>query len=353
MFFADPAAARPGTAPGRRPAARATSVRPMTTTPHTSAPPVALVAGGSRGLGLLIVRELVSRGYRVALCGRTLATAEEAAREVGATAYRCDVSDRDDVLDLVRRVEAELGPVEVLIHVAGIIQVGPAETMTLEHFDEAIGTMLTGPVQLAWAVLPGMRARGHGRIGVVSSIGGKVAAPHLLPYVTAKFGAVGFTEGLAAELAGTGVTATTLVPGLMRTGSHEGAKFTGDHGAEFAWFGTAASLPLLSMDAERAARHMVDGVLEGKPVVQLSWTTHLATRLHGLTPTLTVHLMGIMNRLLPSAPSGMPFAGTPDTPTSVAVPGHEAAKQLSSGAATAVRTLTTLGRRAAGRLNQR
>ncbi|SOC57982.1 SDR family NAD(P)-dependent oxidoreductase [Ornithinimicrobium cerasi] len=325
----------------------------MTISPSTSTQPVALVAGGSRGLGLIIVRELISRGYRVALCGRTLETAQEAAREVGATAYRCDVQDRDDVFDLVRRVEEELGPVEVLIHVAGIIQVGPAETMTLDHFDDAIGTMLTGPVQLAWAVLPGMRARGHGRIGVVTSIGGKVAAPHLLPYVAAKFGAVGFTEGLAAELAGTGVTATALVPGLMRTGSHEGALFTGDHGAEFAWFGTAASLPLLSMDAERAARHMVDGVLEGKPVVQLSLMTHLATRFHGLSPTLTVHLMGIMNRLLPSSPAGMPFAGTADTPTSVPVPGREAARQLSAGASSAVRTLTTLGRRAAARFNQR
>ncbi|GAA5159500.1 SDR family NAD(P)-dependent oxidoreductase [Ornithinimicrobium tianjinense] len=320
---------------------------------QTPTQPVALVVGGSRGLGLIIVKDLVSRGYRVALCGRDLATAEEAAREAGATAYRCDVREREQVFDLVRDVERDLGAVDVLIHVAGIIQVGPAETMTLEHFDAAVGTMLMGAVNAAWAVLPGMRERGHGRIGVVTSIGGKVSPPHLLPYATAKFGAVGFTEGLAAELAGTGVTATTLVPGLMRTGSHEGATFTGDHAAEFAWFGPAASLPLLSMDAERAARRMVDGVLDGKPVVQLSAMTHLATRFHGLSPTLTVHLMSVMNRLLPSSPSGMPFAGTPDSPASVAVPGREAKRALSTGAAATVRTLTTLGRRAADRFNQR
>lgn len=325
----------------------------MTTTPDLPTQPVALVAGGSRGLGLIIVRELISRGYRVALCGRDLATAEEAARDVGATAYRCDVADREQVFEMVRRVEAELGPVEVMIHVAGIIQVGPAETMTLEHFDDAVGVMLMGAVNMSWAVLPSMRQRGHGRIGVVTSIGGKLPPPHLIPYATAKFGAVGFTESLAAELAGTGVTATTLVPGLMRTGSHEGALFTGDHSAEYAWFGPSASLPLISMDAERAARHMVDGVLEGKPVVQLSWLTHLGSRVHGLSPTLVVHLIGIVNRLLPSSPSGMPFAGSADSPASVPVPGREAERGLSSGAASAVRTLTTLGRRAAQRFNQR
>lgn len=325
----------------------------MTTSPARSAQPVALVTGGSRGLGLIFVQQLLDRGYRVALCGRDLERAQQAAREVGAHGYACDVSDRDQVYDLVRDVEADLGPIEVLIHVAGVIQVGPAESMTLEHFDEALGSILMGAVNSAWAVLPGMKERGHGRIGVVTSIGGKLSPPHLLPYSTAKFGAVGFTEGLAAELAGTGVTATTLVPGLMRTGSHEGASFTGNQAAEFAWFGPAASLPLLTMSADRAVRRMLDGVLEGKPLVVLSAMSHVGMRLHGLSPTLTVHLMSIANRLLPSAPSsGMPFARASEAPTSVAVPGREAKKQLSAPAGAVVRTLTTLGRRAGKRFNQ-
>lgn len=321
----------------------------------TSSRPVALVAGASRGLGLLIATELSSRGYDVAICSRTRAEVDRGAemiRQVVAgggggsvpqvRSYVCDVADREAVGQLVADVERDLGPVEVLMTVAGVIQVGPAETMTLEHFDQAVGTMLMGPVQLTWAVLPGMRARGRGRIGTVTSIGGKVAAPHLLPYDTAKFGAVGFTEGLAAELMGTGVTATTIVPGLMRTGSHERASFTGDHAAEFAWFGPAASLPLITMGAERAARKMVDGVLDGRPVVILTPMAWLGTRVHGLMPATTVRLMGLMNQLLPKAPG--------EADDSVAVEGRQTSSARRNPV---VRTLTTLGRRAARRFNEK
>lgn len=333
----------------------------MTTT--QSSRPVALVAGASRGLGLILARQLVQRGYDVAVCARSgddlrvavemlegVAVEDEAgpgSTQGGAVAprvrsYVCDVSDREAVHRLVSDVERDLGPVEALFAVAGTIQVGPAETMTLEHFDEAVGTMLMGPVQLAWAVLPGMRARGRGRIGTVTSIGGKVAAPHLLPYVTAKFGAVGFSEGLSAELAGTGVTATTIVPGLMRTGSHERALFTGDRPAEFAWFGPAASLPLLSVDAERAARRMVDGVLAGRTTVVVTPLAWLGMRVHGLIPATTVRAMGLVVRMLPDAP------GSPtDSDT---VQGRRAAQVLDSSV---VRALTTLGRRAAARFNER
>lgn len=306
---------------------------------------MALVAGGSRGLGLLIARELLDRGYAVAVCARNGAETDAGAGLLAShgrvRAYACDIQDRDQVQELVSSVERDLGPVEVLLAVAGVIQVGPAESMTLDHFDEAVGTMLWGPVQLAWAVLPGMRRRGSGRIGTVTSVGGKVAPPHLLPYVTAKFGAVGFSEGLTAELAGTGITATTVVPGLMRTGSHERAMFTGDQSAEFAWFGPAASLPLLSMNAERAARKIVDGVLAGRPLVVLTPLAKVGIRVHGLAPATTVRVMGLAARLLP---------GPPDPAVGATVPGRAASRRLDSRV---VGVLTTLGRRAAGRFNQR
>ena len=145
----------------------------------------------------------------------------------------CDVRDRSAVVDLVEEVEDTIGPIDVLLSVAGIIEVGPAEAMTPETYDDAIDTMTRGPIHAALAVLPGMRRRGRGRIGTVTSIGGMVSPPHLLPYATAKFGAVGFSDGLAAALSGTGVTATTVVPGLMRTGSHQRARFSGDAAAEY------------------------------------------------------------------------------------------------------------------------
>ncbi|WP_040162277.1 SDR family NAD(P)-dependent oxidoreductase [Nigerium massiliense] len=305
---------------------------------------IALVAGASRGLGLLIARDLLERGYDVAISARDSQELDAAKAQLDGVGPRvvalpCDVRDADAVRALVADVEGALGPLDVAVHVAGIIQVGPAVAAELSHFDDAIDTMLRGPIHLAWAVLPGMRDRRRGRIGVVTSIGGVVAPPHLLPYSTAKFGAVGFTEGLAVELSGTGVTASAIVPGLMRTGSHRRARFFGDAPHEYAWFGPAASLPLLSMDARRAAARMVDGVLAGKPVVQVGLLARVASRVHGLLPGTTVRALGIGSRLLPSA--------RPDQ--SDLVEGREASEQLGSGI---VRRLTTLGDRAARRHNE-
>lgn len=310
-----------------------------------STEPVALVVGASRGLGLLIARELVGRRRRVVVAARDGADLDVAVEKLGGEAHAekriCDVRDREAVHRMVEDVEASVGPIETVITVAGIIQAGPAESMTFEHFEDAIDTMTWGPVNVALTVLPHLRERGHGHIGTVTSIGGMVSPPHLLPYATAKFGAVGFSDGLAASLAGTGVSATTIVPGLMRTGSHERARFTGDAAAEYAWFAPAASLPGISMDAERAARRIVSAVLEGKPMVVLTPLAWLGIRVRGLAPGTTTRLMGVANRLLPGAPAR---GGTE------AVEGHEADRRLDSRV---VDALTTLGRRAASRYNER
>ncbi|MEO7587863.1 MAG: SDR family NAD(P)-dependent oxidoreductase [Arachnia sp.] len=305
--------------------------------------PVAIVMGASRGLGLLMATELAQRGHDVAICARNAESLERAAEQLrvhgGAVLpITCDVTDHEDVEAFVARVSRELGPVDVAIHVAGVIQVGPLEAVTREHFAASINIMLWGPINMALAVLPSMRERRHGRIGVVTSIGGKLSAPRLLPYATAKFGAVGFTEGLSAELAGSGVTATTLVPGLMRTGSHGRAQFFGDAEKQYAWFGPAASLPLLSMDAERAARIMVDAVLKGKPVKLVSALSHVATRAHGLAPNLTVRLNQALSLLLPKGTS------------SETVDGVDAARNLKPDGI--VSKLTKLGDRAAARFNE-
>lgn len=308
---------------------------------------VALVAGASRGLGLLIARELGRRGYRPVLWARdedelTWAVETLAGEGVAADAVVCDVRDHERVEQLVAEIERETGPIDVAIHVAGIIQVGPLDALTRSHFEEAVAVMQWGPINVALAVLPGMRRRRRGRIGVVSSVGGLVSVPHLLPYSTAKFGAVGFTRGLTAELAGTGVTATTVVPGLMRTGSHLRATFTGDQPAEYAWFAPGASLPLLSMDAETAARRIVQGVLRGRSMVILTPLAKIGVRLNGLMPATTSVVMKIVSTALPSTPvrdtGGAAGPGT--------VEGHRARARLRSGV---VERLSTLGNRAARR----
>lgn len=306
--------------------------------------PVAVVLGASRGLGLLISRELLRRGHRVVIGARDadeLASARELLVDDGTVLTEvCDVRDRHEVGALVGMVEREIGPIEVMVTVAGIIQVAPLESLTLQHFEDAVDTMAWGPIHAAMTVLPAMQRRGRGRIGTITSIGGMVSPPHLLPYATAKFAAVGFSDGLAAALSGKGVTATTVVPGLMRTGGHVHAQFGGDADKEYAWFAPAASLPLLSMDAERAARRIVNGILTGRPMVVLTPLAWAGIRVRGLAPGTTTRLMGVAGRLLP----GTPARGGP-----ALVEGRAARRQLGSRL---VDRLTRLGDRAASRTNE-
>ncbi len=308
--------------------------------------PVALVAGASRGLGLLVARELAARGCTVVGLSRSpesLALAREQMAGWGheLVTYAVDVTDAARLEEVVRRAEDEVGPIDVAVHVAGVIQVGPAESMTREHYEQAIGIMLWGPINLALAVLPGMRQRRRGRIGIVTSVGGTVSVPHLLPYSTAKFGAVGFCEGLRAELTGSGVTATTIIPGLMRTGSHVAAEFTGDQAAEYAWFAPGASLPGVAIDAERAASAIADGVLAGRGQVVLSPLAQVGMRVAGAAPGLTGSILGVVAHLLPAAPT--------DPTSTVTVDGHTARARLDSPL---VEKLTTLGTRASSRFNE-
>src|SRR5919206_367479 len=148
----------------------------------------------------------------------------------------------------------------------------------------ALVVMFWGTVLPTLTALPHLRRAG-GRIVTITSIGGKVASPHLLPYACAKFAAVGFSEGLAAELAREGVRVTTVVPGLMRTGSPVNAFFKGRAAREYSWFTLADSMPGLSMDAERAARRIVTGMQRGRTEITLTLPAKLAVRVHGVMPS--------------------------------------------------------------------
>ncbi|HEV2735590.1 MAG TPA: SDR family NAD(P)-dependent oxidoreductase [Longimicrobiaceae bacterium] len=270
---------------------------------------VALVTGGSRGLGLLLARELAREGCPVAICARDERELEAARRDLEARgaqvlAFRCDVAVREEVEAFVRAATERFGRVDLLVNNASILQAGPLEAMTLGDFERAMAVNFWGTVHAALAVLPQMRARRRGRIVNVTSIGGKVAIPHLLPYDCAKFAAVAFSEGLRAELARDGIRVTTIVPGLMRTGSPMNAEFHGDPAAEFGWFSAADATPLTAMSAERAARRIVEAVRRGEAEVTLTWQAKLLRLTHDLFPGATADLMGVANRLLPDAPDG-------------------------------------------------
>ena len=269
-----------------------------------------LITGGSRGLGLLLARAFVAEGARVAICARDedeLARTAEELRRRGAhqvVALACDVTDRDQVERTVGDVERQLGRIDVLVNNAGTISVGPMETMNLGDYDEAMKTHFWGPLYTTLAALPGMRRRREGRIVNISSIGGKVAVPHLLPYCASKFALTGLSEGLRAELKKDGVYVTTVCPGLMRTGSPPNAFFKGRHRAEYTLFKLGDSTPLSAMSADRAARRIVTACQRGESEVILSVQAKIAAKFHGVFPGFSSEFYGLINHALPG-PGGI------------------------------------------------
>ena len=268
---------------------------------------VALITGGSRGFGLELARQFAAEGCRIAICARDETELENAQASlerdgIDAFAHSCDVTVPAQVETLVRRVRERLGRIDILVNNAGIILVAPIENTTVADFDRALQTMFWGVVHPTLAVLPEMKERGYGRIVTITSVGGKVSVPHLNAYSCAKAAAVAFCEGLHAELAPHGIHVTTIAPGLMRTGGHVNAVYKGDKKSEERWFRLAATMPVLTMSAQRAARQTVDAVKHGTAVKVLSTQANLLARANGAFPGLVPSLMTLVARLLP-APS--------------------------------------------------
>jgi short-subunit dehydrogenase len=289
---------------------------------------------------LLLARELGCRGAKVAICARDGAELDRArgllaAEGIPVFATLCDVTQPGQVHDLVSRVQWAIGPIEVLVNNAGVATVGPVEAMTEVDYERAMAVHFWGPLHLIQAVWPGMRARRWGRIVNVSSIGGKVAIPHLVPYSASKFALTGLSEGLRAELRKDGIRVTTVCPGLMRTGSPTHAEFAGNPAAERAWFSVSDAFPLFSMSAERAARQIVRACERGDAEVILSWQARLVSWLHGLAPGAVADALGLVHRMLPGGGEA---------------PGRASGLETASRWAPSV--LTVLGDRAAERNNE-
>jgi short-subunit dehydrogenase len=273
---------------------------------------VVLLTGGSRGLGLELARVLARKGARLALLARDEEELGRARDALGSTnaeveIFGCDVRYQDQVQRVVREVVDRFGRVDVLINNAGIIQVGPQETMRVSDYQEAMDTHFFGPLFLVQAVLPGMRQRRDGRIVNIASVGGKVPTPHLLPYVASKFALVGWSEGLHAELRRDGIIVTTVCPGLMRTGSPRHVAVRGRHQAEYALFKLLDSLPYVSMSARAAAEEIVRGIELGKPELILTGRARNGARLQGLAPGLVSDLLALGTLLLPRPRSAEDF----------------------------------------------
>jgi len=305
---------------------------------------VVLITGGSRGLGLALAREFARAGCRLVLAARDaheLACARQDLTERGAEvlAVPCDVTDQEQVRSVVDQATQRFGRVDIVVNNAGIIQVGPMSTTTVEDFAQALDVMFWGALYPTLAVLPQMRARRSGHVVNITSIGGMVSVPHLLPYTCAKFAAVGLSEGLRAELGQEGIHVTTVVPGLMRTGSYLQAHFRGQQEHEFTWFALGSTLPLLSMSAERAARHIVRATQRGAAECILSLPANVLGRMHGLCPGTIANALSLVNRLLPGAEGAQATSAS----------GMQVQQRLRSPL---LHVLTGLGRAAARRLHQ-
>jgi NAD(P)-dependent dehydrogenase (short-subunit alcohol dehydrogenase family) len=267
-----------------------------------------VITGGSRGLGLELARLFAEEGARLSLLARSEGELERASRELaGAGAdvlvYRCDVRDRLQVEATVDSITRDRGRIDVLVNNAGIVQVGPFENQELSDFEESLAVHAWGPLFMIRAVAPLMKRQGGGRIVNISSIGGLVAIPHLLPYCVGKFALTGLSDGLRAELAGAGIRVTTVAPGLMRTGSHLNAFFKGQYRKEFAWFSLSGANPLLSAASRRAARRIVEACRYGDPRLVITLPAKLLHVADTLFPRVTAACSGAAARLLP-APAG-------------------------------------------------
>ncbi|MDP9253441.1 MAG: SDR family oxidoreductase [Verrucomicrobiota bacterium] len=265
-----------------------------------------LITGGSRGLGLVIARQICAEGGRVALLARDARelhrARDELSKEGGeAITIVCDLLDRGQAEAAIEEVIDRFGGVDVLINNAGIIEVGPLSHMKREDFEKSMNLHFWAPFTLIWKVVPHMRRRGGGRIVNISSIGGKMAVPHLAPYCASKFALVGLSDSMRAELALDDILVTTVTPGLMRTGSHVNARFKGHHAAEYTWFSVSASFPLGSIDAEHAAKRIVEACRQGQPALIIPLAARVGITSNALFPNLTGRVMKLVNRLLPRA----------------------------------------------------
>ena len=269
---------------------------------------VVVVTGGSRGLGLRIADELVRQGARVVIAARDTDELDAAERLLVAAGgevlpIRADVTVPDDASVIVDATVRRFGRLDVLINNAGVITVGPLSTMELDDFEKQMAVHFWGPLRLIRAALPHLERSDAGRIVNVTSIGGRVAVPHLGPYSASKAALVGLSDVLRAELAPSGVKVTTVCPGLMRTGSHLHAEFKGDRAKEASWFSASAVAPVLAMDAGRAAARIVAACRRGDPYATFNVFSTLGVRAEGVAPGLTRRAMGVAARLLPDAGS--------------------------------------------------
>ena len=265
---------------------------------------VVVIPGGSRGLGLVLARQLADEGAKLVLLARNNEELEAAQEELtgkggDVRVMVCDVTVKENIEDTMQQIIHEMGCIDVLINNAGIIQVGPLDSMNAEDFEAAMQSHFWAPFNTSMAVIPHMKEQKFGRIVNISSIGGKVSVPHLLPYNTSKFALAGLSEGLRYELMPDNIYVTTVCPGMMRTGSHVNAKFKGQHELEYAWFSTMNAIPFFSASANSAAKDIIEACRYGDAELIITVPAQMMAKVRALFPEALSDVIGLVSRFLP------------------------------------------------------
>ncbi|MGH7740957.1 MAG: SDR family oxidoreductase [Candidatus Eiseniibacteriota bacterium] len=222
---------------------------------------VAVVTGGSRGIGRGIVEGLVSEGATVALTARALPAAESAARSIGqgARGYACDVRAFESVQKLFSAIERDLGGCDILVNNAGVGVFGPVADLDPEDWRTMIETNLNGPFYCSHLAIPIMKRRGGGYIINISSLAGKNPIQNAAGYNATKFGLNGFSEALMMEIRYDGIRVSYLMPGSVATEFGRGSVAKAD------WALRPSDVASVVLDLLKAPSHALFSRVEMRP----------------------------------------------------------------------------------------
>ena len=266
---------------------------------------VVVITGGSRGLGLVLARQLASGGAMLGLIARDALDLARARRTIDSRSLvqllPTDVTDPAQVEHAFSTVVRRFGRVDAVINNAGQILSAPFDDTTDEDFRALLDVHFWGTLHVSRAAAPYLSRHGDGRIINICSIGSRIPVPHLSAYCVSKFAQAGLSAVMAEELRDKGIRVTTVMPGLMRTGSHIQAWFKGDRPSEFALFSLIGGAPLTSMSAERAARMILSAAARGKADVVIPFSVRQAAKLAALMPNLAIAGLSAVNAMIPGA----------------------------------------------------
>ena len=286
---------------------------------------VVLITGAAGGLGMALARRYAQANARLILNGRDAAKLQRAKETLlseglvkapaDCLVLAADLTKKDEVALMIEKAFGHFERVDVLINVAGVIEVGPIEDQSAEAFEKVMQTNFFSAIYTITAALPrllrqrpldpeGHHSKHRASIVNISSIGGKMAVPHLLPYTASKFALTGLSEGLHAEVRAKGVRVTTVCPGLMRTGGENHAKFVGNVAKEKAWFMLSAKTPIIAASVTHAADRIFHAQQRGDAEITITPQAWLAARLTGIAPGCVAIASSFVNEyLLPASAS--------------------------------------------------